>query len=66
MNIKIRIINQEGKLTEIINPNSVVAVADRVSIEYFNGDYTTTSTFFIATMEIVPLVVDEPMESKNP
>jgi len=66
MKIKIRIINQEGKLTEVENPNSIVAVADRVTIEYFNGDYTTTSTFFIATMEIVPLTDDKPIESKNP
>ena len=56
MEIKVRIINQEGKLTEIENPNSLVSVGDRVTIEYYNGNYTTTTTFFIATMEIVPFV----------
>ena len=66
MKIKIRIINQEGKLTEIENPNSIVAVADRVAIEHFNGDCITISTFYIAAMEIVPLIDDKPTESNNP
>lgn len=71
--IIVKIINNDGKVTEIRHPFSLVAVADRVTISYPEGEHpswTQTTTFFIATMEIIPdqigLVQDKNKEDKQP
>ena len=64
--VKIKIINNDGKVAEIENPYSIIAVGDRVTISYpeqEHSSWTQTTTFFIATMEITPLNNSNNMQS---
>ena len=47
---KVKIINNDGKVTEIVRPYSIVAVGDRVTISYpkqEHSSWTQTTTFSI-------------------
>lgn len=66
--VKVKIINNDGKVTEIENPYSIVAVGDRVTISYPEPNHKTwtqTTTFFIATMEITSLELQKFKEEKT-
>jgi hypothetical protein len=66
--VKVKIINNDGKVTEIVRPYSIVAVGDRVTISYpeqEHSSWTQTTTFYIATMEIIPLDNNNKTEGKT-